>query len=65
MARRTRAEMEETRLLLLQTARKVFCEQGYAEASMDDLTAQAGLTRGRYITILVIKKDCYLLLLHK
>ncbi len=46
MARRTRAEMEETRLLLLQTARKVFCEQGYAEASMDDLTAQAGLTRG-------------------
>lgn len=46
MARRTRAEMEETRLLLLETARKVFCEQGYAEASMDDLTAQAGLTRG-------------------
>lgn len=46
MARRTRAEMEETRLLLLETARKVFCEHGYAEASMDDLTAQAGLTRG-------------------
>ncbi|MDS0788498.1 TetR/AcrR family transcriptional regulator [Proteus vulgaris] len=46
MARRTRAEMEETRLLLLETARKVFCEQGYTEASMDDLTAQAGLTRG-------------------
>ncbi|WP_193015356.1 MULTISPECIES: TetR/AcrR family transcriptional regulator [Gammaproteobacteria] len=46
MARRTRAEMEETRLLLLATAKKVFCKQGYAEASMDDLTAQAGLTRG-------------------
>lgn len=46
MARRTRAEMEETRAALLATARKVFSESGYAEASMDDLTAQAGLTRG-------------------
>ncbi|MEQ4921918.1 TetR/AcrR family transcriptional regulator [Proteus hauseri] len=46
MARRTRAEMEETRMLLLETARKVFCYQGYADASMDELTAQAGLTRG-------------------
>lgn len=46
MARRTRAEMIETRELLLATARKVFSEQGYAETSMDDLTAQAGLTRG-------------------
>lgn len=46
MARRTRAEMEETRATLLATARKVFSECGYAATSMDDLTAQAGLTRG-------------------
>lgn len=46
MVRRTRAEMEETRATLLATARKVFSEVGYAETSMDDLTAQAGLTRG-------------------
>jgi len=46
MVRRTRAEMEETRATLLATARKVFSEQGYADTSMDDLTAQAGLTRG-------------------
>ncbi|MBK4725269.1 TetR/AcrR family transcriptional regulator [Pantoea agglomerans] len=46
MVRRTRAEMEETRATLLATARRVFCEYGYADASMDDLTAQAGLTRG-------------------
>lgn len=46
MARRTRAEMEETRALLLATARKVFTARGYADTSMDDLTAQAGLTRG-------------------
>ena len=46
MVRRTRAEMEETRATLLATARKAFGEQGYADASMDDLTAQVGLTRG-------------------
>lgn len=46
MVRRTRAEMEETRATLLMTARKVFSERGYADTSMDDLTAQAGLTRG-------------------
>jgi AcrR family transcriptional regulator len=46
MVRRTRAEMEETRATLLATARKVFSAHGYADASMDDLTAQAGLTRG-------------------
>ncbi|MEX5503380.1 TetR family transcriptional regulator [Pseudomonas putida] len=46
MVRRTRAAMEETRATLLETARKVFSERGYADTSMDDLTAQAGLTRG-------------------
>jgi len=46
MVRRTRAEMEETRASLLATARRVFCEPGYAATSMDDLTAPAGLTRG-------------------
>ncbi|MBN3254075.1 TetR/AcrR family transcriptional regulator [Pectobacterium brasiliense] len=46
MVRRTRAEMEETRATLLATARKVFSDRGYADTSMDDLTAQASLTRG-------------------
>jgi AcrR family transcriptional regulator len=46
MVRRTRAEMEETRATLIATARKVFAEHGYADTSMDDLTARAGLTRG-------------------
>ena len=47
MARRTRAEMEETRATLLATARTFFAERGYAETSMDELTAQAGLTPWR------------------
>ncbi|MCE5990657.1 TetR family transcriptional regulator [Pseudomonas sp. KCA11] len=46
MVRRTRAAMQETRALLLATARRMFSELGYAHTSMDDLTARAGLTRG-------------------
>ena len=46
MARRTRAEMEAARATLLAVARQVFTATGYADASMDDLTARAGLTRG-------------------
>ncbi len=38
--------MEETRGKLIQAARKAFATKGYAAASMDDLTAEAGLTRG-------------------
>ncbi|WP_043338325.1 TetR/AcrR family transcriptional regulator [Belnapia moabensis] len=38
--------MEETRAKLIRAARRAFAEQGYAAASMDELTAAAGLTRG-------------------
>ncbi|WP_247887394.1 TetR/AcrR family transcriptional regulator [Azospirillum sp. SYSU D00513] len=38
--------MEETRGKLIQSARRAFAEKGYAAASMDELTADAGLTRG-------------------
>lgn len=47
MAVKKRAEMmEETRSKLIAAGRKAFAEKGYAEASMDDLTAAVGLTRG-------------------
>ena len=47
MAAKRRAEMvEETRAKLIEAARKAFAAKGYAAASMDDLTADAGLTRG-------------------
>lgn len=42
-----RAEaMAETRERLVRAARRAFATQGYAAASMDELTASAGLTRG-------------------
>ncbi len=47
MVARRRAQMvEKTRAKLVRAARKAFAAKGYAAASMDDLTAEAGLTRG-------------------
>ena len=47
MARRLRADMiAETRANLIAAAREAFGTAGYAAASMDELTAAAGLTRG-------------------
>jgi len=47
MVHRPRSEMiAETRGKLIAAARQAFGERGYAEASMDDFTAAAGLTRG-------------------
>lgn len=44
---RARAEMiEDTRARLISSARQAFASQGYANTSMDDFTARAGLTRG-------------------
>lgn len=38
--------VEETRAKLIRAAREAFAAKGYAAASMDDFTAEAGLTRG-------------------
>ena len=47
MVARRRAQMvEKTRAKLIRAARKAFAASGHAAASMDDLTAEAGLTRG-------------------
>lgn len=47
MVAKRRAQMvEETRAKLIRAARKAFAAKGYAAASMDELTAEAGLTRG-------------------
>jgi len=46
MAKRRIETMEENRAKLIKAARTAFAEKGYSAASMDDLTADAGLTRG-------------------
>ncbi|MCG7625070.1 TetR/AcrR family transcriptional regulator [Epibacterium sp. Ofav1-8] len=47
MAKQTRVEkMEENRAKLIAAGRKAFAAKGFAEASMDELTAEVGLTRG-------------------
>lgn len=47
MPRKPRTEMiEETKAKLLKTARHYFSTVGYANTVMDNLTAEAGLTRG-------------------
>lgn len=57
---RARAEMiEETRARLIASARRAFATQGYAHTSMDDFTAQAGLTRGALYHHFGDKKACW------
>ncbi len=46
MAKRRAETMEENRGKLIAAGRKAFAEKGYFAASMDELTADAGLTRG-------------------
>lgn len=46
MAKRRVETMEENCAKLIAAARKAFAEKGYSAASMDELTAEVGLTRG-------------------
>ena len=46
MTTKRHVQMAETRAKLIQAARKAFATRGYAAASMDELTAEVGLTRG-------------------
>jgi AcrR family transcriptional regulator len=46
MAQKRAKMIQETRSKLIKAARQAFAEKGYADSSMDDLTAAAGLTRG-------------------
>jgi AcrR family transcriptional regulator len=46
MAKKRSETMQENRVKLIAAARKAFAEKGYSAASMDELTADVGLTRG-------------------
>ncbi len=59
MARKPRAEMiEETRAKLIDAARRAFADNGYAGASMDELTASAS-PAARCITTSATRKACW------
>ena len=46
MARRTKAEAEQTRLQIIEAAREVFHERGVSRTSLEQVAAKAGVTRG-------------------
>lgn len=46
MARRTKAEAQQTRCHIMSTALDLFCSQGLAKTSLTDIARAAGLTRG-------------------
>ncbi|MBY3120919.1 TetR/AcrR family transcriptional regulator [Rhizobium laguerreae] len=46
MVRKRSETMQENRVKLVAAARRTFAEKGYSAASMDELTADVGLTRG-------------------
>ena len=46
MARRTKAEADETRTKLLDAAEAVFFEKGVSRTSLGDIAERAGATRG-------------------
>jgi TetR/AcrR family transcriptional regulator, acrAB operon repressor len=44
--KRTQEDAEETKALIIDTALAVFCRKGYADTRLEDIAAEAGLTRG-------------------
>ncbi|EKF74944.1 transcriptional regulator TtgR [Alcanivorax hongdengensis A-11-3] len=46
MARRTKAEAQETRAQILDAAEQVFYRKGVLSASLNDIASEAGVTRG-------------------
>ncbi|WP_459778386.1 TetR/AcrR family transcriptional regulator [Photobacterium sp. R1] len=61
MARQSRNEMmEKTRLSLIEVARKQFGSAGFADTVMDELTGEAGLTRGALYHHFGSKKGLFL-----
>ncbi|CAG8999498.1 MAG: HTH-type transcriptional regulator TtgR [Candidatus Celerinatantimonas neptuna] len=46
MARKTKEEAQKTRQFILDSALRLFCQQGIAETSLTDIASEAGVTRG-------------------
>lgn len=46
--RRSKEESEQTRTAILDEAERMFCEKGYAAATVESISRAAGLTRGAF-----------------
>jgi AcrR family transcriptional regulator len=63
--RRSRPTREETRARLLRAASKVFAERGYDRASLDDVAAAAGLTKGAVYSSFSGKEELFYALMRE
>ncbi len=65
MTRLTRSERQaQTRAALLDTAGEVFLARGFAGASVEEITARAGFTRGAFYSNFASKEELLTELLH-
>lgn len=66
MTRRTRSERQaQTRAALIAAAGEVFLERGFASASVEEITARAGFTRGAFYSNFASKEELLTELLHQ
>ncbi len=65
MARRTKAEADETRAKLLDAAEEVFFEKGVARASLSEIAQRAGATRGAVYWHFKDKVDVFMSMLER
>jgi AcrR family transcriptional regulator len=63
LARQT--QKEQTRALLVDAALRVFAERGYEEATVEDIAAEAGYSKGAYYFHFASKEDIFLELLEQ
>src|SRR5208282_6704638 len=62
---RTRPTRAETRARLLQAAGEVFAKHGYDRASLDDVAAAAGLTKGAVYSSFASKDELFYALMRE
>jgi AcrR family transcriptional regulator len=65
LRKRTRPTREQTRARLLQAASEVFAKHGYDRASLDDVAAAAGLTKGAVYSSFASKDELFYALMRE
>ncbi|HEY5081520.1 MAG TPA: TetR/AcrR family transcriptional regulator [Bauldia sp.] len=55
----TSEHKQETRTRIIQSARRLFNRNGFADVSIDDIMGEAGLTHGGFYKHFAAKEDLY------